>query len=732
MRAPDGAIPFDAGHPAGTVLGERFVVQGTLGRGGFAFAYDARDLELGDACVVKELAPAGVSRDPDGTLRLDALGADRAERLRQRFLEEAATIGRLKAPGVLPIRASFRAFGTAYFATDTVPGAETLQDLLDREGHLPPDSAMDIVYQLMETLDAVHVQGYLHRDVKPSNVLIDPRGRCTLIDFGAAREWIADHADQHTVLYTPGYAPLEQLSERSRRGPATDLYALCATAYHMITGRIPTSAADRAAGMPLESLEALRPGIDPSIAHAMEAGLRLRYDERPPDVSALGELLAATPRVGGPRALEACDEVRTRLNAFKWARNACPGCEGPLDHPRPARSGTCPVCRGGQIRARDLAANRCPHCTSGVLHPVDNTGPLSVCPACGTGRLSRPRRGHPTCPDCGAEFDMSFGGATLLSGPDTVRHPYAEWRRLCDRSEQTAWCDVCPAQFDLLADGRWRQVVPDTSKWGALFAEEWARVAAGFDPEAGNAECDRCGAEYFREDDATTLIGAPTDPFGFAGRHSGRRLDNADLPWMAAGKESAHPGPTCAKCGTEFDRADTYLRLVRSTHPSLARHAGRPLSLEDWHRLANGLPTVAEEPAFEVQFDAAMQAAYRDASLPFDSREPHLLWRSRAARLAQGPGGLEIAAEGRLTITESTVVFAFGLKRWRVPFDALLDVFERDEAVWLSLASYTEPTIFEVEDTEWTTLPASGKRTILLGAHDLAARLRVARGLRGP
>lgn len=724
MHDSEGAPTPDAGHPAGTVLGERFVVRRTLGRGGFAFAYEARDLEAGDLCVVKELAPTGALRDADGTLRLDAVGADRAERLRQRFLEEAATTGRLQAPGVLAVRASFRGFGTAYFATDTVPGAETLEELLDREGRLPPDSAMDIVYQLMETLDAVHVQGYLHRDVKPSNVLIDARGRCTLIDFGAAREWVADQARQHTVLYTPGYAPLEQLSERGRRGPATDIYALCATAYRMITGRIPTSAADRVGGERLESLEALRPGIDPSIAHALEAGLQLQYDERPPDIAALGDMLASAPRRTGPRALETCDALKSRLHAFQWERNACPGCDGPLDHPRPARAGTCPVCRRARVVPRDLALNRCPVCTRGVLKAVDNRGPLAVCPACGHGRLPRPKRGIPTCPDCGSAFDMAFGGATLVSDATPVRRTFAEWRALCGRAEETAWCDACPAQFDLQSDGRWLQIVPANTRHGALFAEEWARVAAGLEPDAGNAECERCGAEFFQEESTTTLIGAPADPFGFAERHAGRRVPDASLPWMAVGKESAHPGPTCSACGTEFDTDGGYLRLVRSTHPVLARHTGRPLNLEDWHRVANDLPTLAEEPAFEIDFDEAMQAAYGDGSLPFDSRESHLLWRSRAARLVQAADALEIDAEGQLTITDTSIAFAFGLRRWRVPADAILDVFERDDAIWFVLASHKDPAVFEVEDAEWTAYPESGPRTILLGVKDLVARLK--------
>ena len=174
-----------------------------------------------------------------------------------------------------------------------------------------------------------------------------------------------------------------------------------------------------------------------------------------------------------------------------------------------------------------------------------------------------------------------------------------------------------------------------------------------------------------------------------------------------------------------MDGAILVLRFLEAGfEPALARHTGRPLSLEDWHRVANDLPTLAEEPAFEISFDEAMQAAYGGGLLPFDSREPHLLWRSRAARLIQAPDALEIDAEGQLTITDVSIAFAFGLRRWRVPFDAVLDVFERDDAIWFVLASHTDPVVFEVEDAEWTAYPESGPRTILLDVKDLVARIR--------
>src|ERR1019366_7111585 len=120
-----------------------------------------------------------------------------------------------------------------------------------------------------------------HRDIKPSNILVGADGAVYVIDFGAAREWHADSTVTHTVQHTPGYAPPEQLSERARRGPATDLYAVCATLFVMLAGVAPPSASDRAAGIPLPSLLSIRPELDPIIVRAIEAGLMLAYAGRP-------------------------------------------------------------------------------------------------------------------------------------------------------------------------------------------------------------------------------------------------------------------------------------------------------------------------------------------------------------------------------------------------------------------------------------------------------------------
>ena len=221
---------------------ERFEIVETLGRGGFGIVYLATDKVRDDKVVIKELAPSGVRREEDGLLDLGANGP----RLRQSVLDEARMISKVNLRGTLHVRATFSELGTAYYVSEHVPDARTLDLILREEGPLPIDGALDIFFQVLETLEGVHRKGILHRDIKPSNILVNGKGEAVLIDFGSAREWHGDADSTHTVQFTPGYAPPEQMSQRARRGPATDLYALCATLYDSVTGEPPASATESA------------------------------------------------------------------------------------------------------------------------------------------------------------------------------------------------------------------------------------------------------------------------------------------------------------------------------------------------------------------------------------------------------------------------------------------------------------------------------------------------------
>ncbi len=706
---------------AGSLLGGRFEIERVLGRGGFGIAYLATDVVRKDKATVKELAPVGCLRNDSGLLDLETGGIS-AHRLRQSFLEEARLLSRLNLPGVLPMRAVFAENGTAYYATDHLADAETLERLLQKEGRMDPAGAMDILFQLLETLEAVHGKGILHRDIKPSNILVSPAGQAYLIDFGSAREWHADEATRHTVLYTPGYAPIEQLSERGRRGPATDLYGLCATAYRMLTGSIPMPATDRANGVELTPLRSLRPDVEDAVAAAIESGLRVRYHDRPQTVSEFRELLAEAEEEDEEGSLAAYDSKLLKLQRFVYERRQCPACGGILEQPKPLRKWGCPVCRDGMIRKREIESRLCPCCQLGTLHKRPNDRPLGFCPLCRTGELAQRRQGlvkrklFLDCLACKAVFEVNDQQIAVIT-PETegLSRTAEEWREESGRSAEVWVCDGCNAQYDLLDDSRWQQTTPKPRKYQALYPDEWARVASGLPPGAGNAACDVCRADYFVADNRLTLLSSEIDPHNFAAENMGRLLDVEDVRWLGVGKASPNPGYVCGECGTELDLDGEYLRLVQSPHRLLLRQVGEPKKLIDWHRVALGLPEVHEEEEFRTDVLTAVRYSYESGDLGFDVKNESL-WKGPAVRDGQS---------GTLSITRAEIVFGGLIKKWRVPTDALVAASAKGDRLELRLSGEEEPTAFELTPVELTVHLTSGNHSVLLNAENLSRRLTV-------
>jgi len=698
--------------PEGVLLADRFEIEAVLGRGGFGIVYRARDLSRNDTVVIKELAPEGTTRDAQGIL---SLNSDTVHRLRQQFLDEARTMARLHIRGILPVRLGFQENGTAYYATDYLPNATTLERLIQAEGRMDAEGALDIVYQLLETLEQVHKKGVLHRDIKPSNILVGPDGEATLIDFGAAREWHADSATHHTVLFTPGYAPLEQLAERARRGPATDLYALCATAYEMLTGKRPVSATDRATGVPLVPLLTLRSDIEGPVAAALEAGLALKYGDRPQSVEAFRELLSDFEEPTTRNSLLEYDAKMVRLQRFAFERRQCPACEhGLLEEPRPLRKGICPVCHEGTIKRREIHAGLCPVCRISPLREFQNVDPMHTCPTCGKGWLAIKKKSLLSkeivadCPDCQAHFE---GNATEANG-----RPWSDLLAESGRSEKVWRCEGCGAQLDEEADGRLLLVISERPlKHERLYPEEWDCAAAGLEPGAGNAECILCGADYYLNDDNVTLLGAKDDPFGFAKYHLGRLLTLEDNRWMGVGKLSPHPGLVCHQCSTEFDRDGDYLRLVRTRNRILLRHLDEPIKLVDWHRLAEGLPTVSEETEFKEGLTSEIVVSYEAGEVGFDDQN-RTLWRGPAARTDQD-------ASNTLVITREEIQFGGVFRKWKLPFDAILTASADEDVVWLKVSGEPAPIGFAIVPIEFTTHLESGRYSVELGAANLANRI---------
>ena len=138
-----------------------------------------------------------------------------------------------------------------------------------------------ILRALLDGLEKVHAASFIHRDIKPDNILLDDEGQPTLIDFGAARAAVAGRTSALTGIFTPGYAAVEQFTD-ARQGPFTDIYALSATLYQSITGEKPPSAIDRVLEDEYVPLAKRKPaGFALPLLTGIDRGMAIRPEARP-------------------------------------------------------------------------------------------------------------------------------------------------------------------------------------------------------------------------------------------------------------------------------------------------------------------------------------------------------------------------------------------------------------------------------------------------------------------
>jgi serine/threonine protein kinase len=207
--------------PGSTIAG--YEIEGVVGAGGIGILYRARQLRL-DRPVALKLVDAEVAREPV---------------VRERLRREARTVAALDHPNVVPLYEAGEEDGTVYIVTRWVEGTE-LGTLVQREGPLEPRRAARIAAQIASALEVAHEKGLIHRDVKPSNVIVTPEDHVYLTDFGLTKR--ADSASGLTMaaqlLGTIDYVAPEQIegNEADARG---DVYSLACVLFEMLTGAAP-------------------------------------------------------------------------------------------------------------------------------------------------------------------------------------------------------------------------------------------------------------------------------------------------------------------------------------------------------------------------------------------------------------------------------------------------------------------------------------------------------------
>ncbi len=247
----DGQQPLNA-LPQGQRLQEYELVR-VLGFGGFGMTYLGFDHNLDKAVAVKEYLPSDIAtRTGDNSVAPQASQfRDDFEWGLDRFLDEARTLARFDHRHIIKVHRFFEAHGTAYIVMEYAEG-ETLSAYLERKWTLKEAELKAILYPLLDGLEVVHGADFLHRDIKPGNIIIrDEDNSPVLLDFGSARQAMGARSRSVTSIITPGYAPIEQYSSRGDQGQWTDIYALGGVCYRALTGQVPDDATDRMRDDPL-------------------------------------------------------------------------------------------------------------------------------------------------------------------------------------------------------------------------------------------------------------------------------------------------------------------------------------------------------------------------------------------------------------------------------------------------------------------------------------------------
>ncbi|MBT3529763.1 MAG: SUMF1/EgtB/PvdO family nonheme iron enzyme [Gammaproteobacteria bacterium] len=259
-----------------------------LGSGGFAITYLAFDNNTDRGCAIKEYLPRYLATREAGDTVVANSEKDQEEFDwgLERFLAEARTLAKFDDTNIVKVYRSFSANGTGYIVMEYAEG-DTFSEYLDRKGKLGETELKKVLIPMLKGLAKVHSTDFLHRDIKPLNIIIrDSDESGVLIDFGSARQAIGAK-DQHlTALVSGGYAPIEQYSSRGNQGPWTDIYALGALCYRAMCGEDPYAATDRIKDDPLIPIsKKLKGKASPGFLKAIDWTLKVDEQERPQNVA---------------------------------------------------------------------------------------------------------------------------------------------------------------------------------------------------------------------------------------------------------------------------------------------------------------------------------------------------------------------------------------------------------------------------------------------------------------
>lgn len=232
--------------PAGTILNNKYLLKKRLAdRSNLSVVYLARNIENNKQVVVKEFFPCEFTlRDLDGKTLVckNSSLKNKFEEEKKLFLNKAKIINKFKSEHIIKCYEYFRENNTAYIITKYYEG-KTLGEYLHEHDEITFTKFLESIYfPLLNAVNVVHKNGYIHRDIKPGNIIVS-KDKPVLIDFGSAME--DEKNSKNKMVLTPGFSPIEFYSEDAKQGRYSDIYSLAATLYYFFTGVVPKETTNR-------------------------------------------------------------------------------------------------------------------------------------------------------------------------------------------------------------------------------------------------------------------------------------------------------------------------------------------------------------------------------------------------------------------------------------------------------------------------------------------------------
>ncbi|MDA8747777.1 serine/threonine protein kinase, partial [Litoreibacter sp.] len=257
------ASPTEALTPGTVLLNGQYRIDRYLASGGFGITYLARD-SLERVVVIKECFPEAICNRANKTVRARSRShLSEYQSLVNMFVREARSIAKLNHPNIVGVHQVFEDNETAYMALDYVEGRDLLDMIESGPMEMTPEDVKALLLKILDAISTVHGQDMLHRDISPDNILVDKHGAPILIDFGAAREEASkkSRALSAVMVVKEGYSPQEFYIAGSQQTPCSDLYALAATFFHLITGRAPPNSQSRLAAIAAHAPDPYKPMV---------------------------------------------------------------------------------------------------------------------------------------------------------------------------------------------------------------------------------------------------------------------------------------------------------------------------------------------------------------------------------------------------------------------------------------------------------------------------------------